>query len=206
MDEHEKFYQNNKNKEYIFQIGFNKCGTRSIHAFFCANNIKSKHYDDGNIAQTMFRHHHNNKPLIDIRYKDVVFFNDMESIYHDGKPLYVAQELFKKLYYMYPNSLFILNTRNKQKWIKSRILHCNYLEEISKKINLPEEEVIKSWSKEWDDHHNNVINFFKDKKDKLLVFNIENDDISKLLKFFSPHYNLNKDFYIHYGKTKLNNA
>ena len=96
----------NPNKLRIFQIGFNKCGTRSLYTLFEKNGIESVHYDKGQIAGSIYRHHNNNEPLIDIRYKDVTFFADMENIYKSNKPLY-AQRLYKKLDRQCKNSKFI---------------------------------------------------------------------------------------------------
>jgi hypothetical protein len=38
----------------IFQIGFNKCGTSTIHHYLRANGVRSVHWDDGRLAQRMF--------------------------------------------------------------------------------------------------------------------------------------------------------
>ena len=63
-----------KNKIRVFQIGFNKCGTRSLFKFFKKNGIESIHYDKGNIAISMFNNFNQNKKLIDKKYAGVVFF------------------------------------------------------------------------------------------------------------------------------------
>ena len=131
-----KKYIADPNKFRIFQIGFNKCGTRTLTKFFQHNKIESVHYDKGQIAGSMFRHHRNNKPLVDIVYRNTVFFSDMENIFKEQEPLYVSQNLFKKLDRQYPNSKFILNTRNRCDWINSRMAHQGgeYLTIISQKI------------------------------------------------------------------------
>ena len=38
----------------IFQIGFNKCGTKTLHHYFSRNGIRSVHWDEGRLAQRMF--------------------------------------------------------------------------------------------------------------------------------------------------------
>lgn len=206
-EQFEKFYNNSMKKFRIFQIGFNKCGTRSLNHLMKRNDIKSIHYGGGKIAETMFRHYRNNEPLIDIRYRDITFFSDMESIVEPNKPLYVGTQLFKQLYYQYPNSIFILNIRDKQNWIQSRINHgskpgeVQYLDIIMKKLNLSEKEVIELWNKDWDDHLKNVKDFFKNKPDKLIVYNIETESINILVEKLSPHIKLDATKYKHLGRT-----
>lgn len=202
-----QYYEKSKNKFRIFQIGFNKCGTRSLNHLMKRNNIKSVHYGGGKIAETMFRHYKNNEPLIDIRYRDIVFFSDMESVVKPKTPLYVAQTLFKELYQQYPNSIFLLNVRDKEKWLLSRINHGNrkheveYLKTICEKTGMSEEETIDYWSNEWDKHIKNVLDFFKNKPGKLIVYNIEKQPIESLVKKLKPFINLNSELYKHLGKT-----
>ncbi len=190
------------NKIRIFQIGFNKCGTRTLFKFFQKNGIPSVHYDKGQIAGSLYRHLKNNEPLIDIRYRKKIFFADMEDIYRFETPLY-GQKLYRFLDREYPNSIFILNTRNKDKWLKSRILHenGNYLQYISEKLGLSKQEVISSWQQEWEDHHLSVIDYFKHRPGRLLIFNIETDKIEKLVNFFKGIFDLNPTYYQHVGKS-----
>ena len=110
----------------IFIIGFNKCGTRTLHHFFKKNGLDSRHYicknknKNKNIASQIYKNKYENKLLLDgIDHYDV--YSDMENI-HSVTLLY-AQYLFKELDTQYPNSKFILNTRNVEKWLTSRQNH-----------------------------------------------------------------------------------
>ncbi len=199
-----KSFLSDPRKFRIFAIGFNKCGTRSLYQFFKRNGVPSIHYDGGQIAGSMFRHLNNKRSLVDIRYRNKVFFADMENIYHPEYPLYAGQCLFQQLAEEYPNSVFILNTRDKGKWLKSRILHENghYLEYLSNKMGLTKSQLVKIWSQEWDDHHLDVLDYFRNKPRRLLVFHIENDPISKVIKFFKNIYPLQAKYYEHVGKSK----
>ncbi len=198
-----KYFVPDPYKFRIFAIGFNKCGTRSLFQFFKKNGIPSVHYDGGRIAGSMFRHFNNARPLIDIRYRKKVFFADMENIYQPGSPLYAGQYFYQLLAREYPNSVFILNTRDKEKWLKSRILHENghYLQYLANKLGLTKPQVVQGWSQEWDDHHQAVQDYFRNKPNRLLVFNIEKDPISKVVKFFKNNYHLQAKYYHHVGKS-----
>ena len=97
-----------------------------------------------------------------------------------------------------------MNIRNVENWIKSRNHHeddnGNYTDYFCKKLNLTKEEVNNKWRKEFYEHNNNVIKYFSDKPNKLLIFHIENENIEKLNDFL-PEFQLNADLYNHEGKT-----
>ena len=190
------------NKFRIFQIGFNKCGTTSLFKLFKNNGISSVHYDNGDIAKTIYNNHNRNKPLISYKYRKKIFFSDMENIF-TSKLIYIGPLLFRALDKEYPNSKFILNLRNKDNWIESRYNHDNgnYVDIIKTKLNKTDAEVIEMWENEWDDYHLTVINYFKFRPNDLLIFNIEKDDPIKIYKFFKPYFNLDMTYYGHYGKT-----
>jgi hypothetical protein len=189
----------------IFLIGFNKCGTRTLHKFFMSNNIKSVHYDNGRIANSMWRHHKNKRPLIHDQYKDVVFFSDMENIYtpEGNLPIYIAPTLFKKLDRQYKNSKFILNTRTLNNWLESRIRHANgnYLKFVCKKYDLSEDTLIQKWIDDWNNHHKNVIEYFKNRSNDFLIYDIEKDSIEKIINFLKQEFYLNPKLYRKFGVT-----
>lgn len=184
----------------IFQIGFNKCGTKSIWNFFKENGYSSVHHDSGKLALSMKYNDKNNQKLLNQYYEKFKVFTDMEDIRH-GKPYYAHIHLFKKLDQQYPNSKFILNTRDCERWVKSRLNHGKYLQRCSISTGIPTPELTKKWVRQWFNHHKNVIDYFKDKPGKLLVFDIENDNIVKLVDFF-PELKLDVNKWKHKGKSK----
>lgn len=188
---------------HIFQIGFNKCGTRSLTKFFRGNGVKSVHYDGGRIADSMFRHYRNGRPLVGDRYEDTVFFADMENPFASPTPLYVAQTLFRVLDRQYPNSKFILNIRDKEAWIRSRLAHDNgdYLKNIATKYGVEESVMIERWRAEWDRHLEEVQHYFRNRPLDLLVYNIETDSPLKLVNFFQHDMALDTRYFDHYGKS-----
>ena len=193
-----------RRKFRIFQIGFNKCGTRTLYQFFRKNKVPSVHYDGGRIAGSMFRHHIEGRPLIDKMYRKKVFFSDMENIRKEAKPLYVAQSLFRKLDHQCPHSKFILNTRDRENWIRSRAAHegGEYLRSISNKLDYSVSDTLDLWRLEWDQHHRDVLDYFRDRPTDLLIFDIEKDGPKKLAHFFRPYFRLDPSLYEHLGKTK----
>ena len=121
---------------------------------------------------------------------DFDFYSDMEYVYSDiknNKNPFFAYTYFKELYNDYPNAKFVFNFRPVDDWVKSRI---NYSDKYAKefKINTGikhDEDMIELWKEHYYHHIDNVLEFFKDKPNKLLIFDISKDNPSKIIEFFS---------------------
>ena len=169
------------NEKKIFLIGMNKTGTSTLHSSMKTSKIPSVHsptYGKKSVA------------------KDLEYFN-RAIVFSDGK-----DHDFKWLNENF-DAEFILNTRNKEKWIYSRILHEDgqYLQHISDKLKVKPEKIVEQWKREWDNHHLEVIEYFQARPNDLLIFNIETDHINKLIKFFKNIIPLNPIYYGHKGKS-----
>lgn len=212
----------------IFQIGFNKCGTLSLYRLFSEHTkpkIKSVHWDYGRLALSMHNNLKKGRPLLS-DYKDFQFFSDMEAlVYEDGKCAY--HYLFKNFDIIdtqYPNSKFILNTRPINQWIRSRLNHINgyriadnkvqkigsggqsYLESCMEFYQTKDvSQILLTWTEEWQSHHTRVIEYFKNRHDDLLLFDIEHDGIQKL-KDFLPDIFFNTDLMPHANKSNKETA
>ena len=169
----------------IFQIGFNRCGTTSLHAFFVKNGIPSIHWDRGRIGIAFWRRMAAREdPFLD--YPNVVAFTDM---------MYIAERMivepYKHLDYIlqfYPDGLFILNVRDREKWIASREHHVIPMQErYSAAFGIAPGDVVAYWREEWD-RHLRYVQAMLGGSDRLLVFDIEKDDPNKLTDFLAPHF------------------
>lgn len=180
----------------IFQIGFNKCGTTSIHQFFLNNGLRSVHWDLGNLAKTIQNNHQQNKPLLG-DYELYHCYTDMEST-SDNIFIYLThyQELDKQ----YPNSKFILNVRNVDDWIQSRLKHPNYLQIYKSITGLDKEGVIKHWKEIWNSHIIEVTEYFKDRPQDLVIFDIETEQ-HKFVDFMSNLIELKDIEFLKMNKT-----
>lgn len=200
---------NTNNTNYkIFVIGFNKTGTRTIHHFFDKNNIKSIHWDQGKIARTIkynfdLNQNNNNCNVTLLgEYDKYTVLCDMEDIEQD---IYANELYFKHLAHDYPNSKFILNIRNIENWIQSRLKHQNkilgnYADYLCKKYNISILQLQDKWRQDFVTHINNVTLFFSTMPNRLIIFDIEKDNVDKLISFFHE-YKLNRSHFLHYGKT-----
>lgn len=157
----------------IFVIGFNKTGTTSFDALFKNLGINSTH---------------------DCSYIPVLNIIDEYDAFTDGDHLNF-QEYFNK----YPDSLFILNTRPMKKWLISRYKHAEHHQFQDCWCWPISEEKTNNWITTRETHHKNVIQFFKNKPNKLLLINIEqNGWENTVIKYLQKFNNIIKD-------VKLNN-
>jgi predicted transposase YbfD/YdcC len=185
----------------IFQIGFNKSGTTSIHQFFLDNNILSIHWDAGKLSKTIHNNFLSGNPLLK-GYEDYQAFTDMEHNKDGGGFFYSAEKYFKELDQSYPGSLFILNFRDIESWIKSRINHGRYLFNTMNENNTTEEEVKEKWKDEYKNHIQNVLEYFKE-RDNLLVLELKKGNEYLLGDFLSKHgIPIKKPYLGYYHKTK----
>ena len=137
------------NFDKIFVIGFNKTATTTIHHLFEVNNLKSQHTDK----------------KWDL--ENFTCFSD------NGN-----QRNYPELYSTYPNSIFILNVRKLNDWLLSRFKH-GYNISTEKPINWaypPTTDLCIEWIQSREEHHLNILNFFKDKPHRLIVISIDNDN------------------------------
>ncbi len=164
----------------IFQIGFNKCATKSLHYFFEQNGYKSFHWKDNK-----------GRKLDDVLYnnysKGIDILNSMEeyTFFCDSN---FVQRHFELLESHFPNAKFIFNIRPMKDWLRSRYNHGggitrNY---YIKKYNVPQSEILKFWECEWKLHENRVNNYFQGvKKNKLLVYDIMKDNGQNIADFLT---------------------
>ena len=184
----------------VFQIGFSKCGTSTIAYFFNHNGVPAVHHDYGRLPRSIYDNYVNGRPLISPQYQQALVFTDMEMLYKEPV-VNVGVQYFKDLDRQYPGSKFILNTRNKAAWLKSRskqpISPSNEsLLEVSAKLqNITTQEMEQRWSKVWDEHHASVKEYFKNRLQDLIVFDIENDSPDRLVEFFKDDFKLSPDAY-----------
>ena len=198
----------------VFQIGFSKCGTSTIAYFFNRNGVPAVHHDYGRLPSSIYENYVNGRPLISQQYQQALVFTDMEMLYKE--PIVnVGVQYFKDLDQQYPGSKFILNTRKKAAWLKSRSKQLispsneSLLEASARLQKITTQEMEQRWSQEWDDHHAAVKEYFKGRPHDLIVFDIENDSPERLVEFFKDDFKLSPSVYtaknqtLYRGITKL---
>ena len=134
----------------------------------------------------MFINLKKNVPILKGQYEDFDVYTDMDCFIKssDGEMFqFLAHvDCFKLLDEQYPESKFILNTRNIYRWVASRIRKFDCSMSLMEKM-YNTNNLLNIWTQQWVNHHNNVIDYFKD-RDNLLIFDIEKDNGKKIIDFF----------------------
>lgn len=185
----------------VFQIGFNKCGTRAIKYFFKQNGLRCVHWDDGRLAKAMFRNLKAGRSLIH-GYEDYDVFTDMECM-KNGLGL-EGYKLYPQLAEEFPTALFLLNTRDREKWIESRMNHRDGKLAENWKAHYgvtSDEDLQNRWREDWDSHHLQVTTFFSGSPYRFVIFDIERDSPMKLIEAL-PEAHLDPAKYSQIGSTE----
>lgn len=169
----------------VFQIGFNKSGTASIFHYFRDEGIAAIHWDSGKLSKAIHHNAAQNKPLL-TGYEQFQVFTDMEHRDKDQNPYYSAESYYQQLDQQYPNSIFILNYRNIDKWINSRLNHPAYLSRTMKATGMTREQVIDSWRQNFTRHINEVREYFRD-SNQLIEIDLDKDPSDKLSSELKQH-------------------
>jgi len=170
--------------ERVFQIGFNKCGTRTLHRFFELNGFRAVHWDRGNLAKSLYRNLANGESLLK-GYEHCDAFSDMEHI--TGEFAFEGYKLFPQLADAFPDALFLLNTRDREDWIRSRLAHRDgvYADIWKALLGVPDEESLTAyWRADWERHHERVQTFFARPGLRFLKFDIAQDSPELIARLF----------------------
>lgn len=175
----------------VFQIGLNKTATRSIFVLFKRSGYKSVHWAKGDLAADIAENKAlGQKPLTS--WADTVLFTDMESVHKKSTPLEGYRD-FAFLDQHYPKAKFILNSRDVNGWLRSRMLHREgkYFRYFVHHFNTSDPiEIMQRWKIGWQEHHAAVRAYFADRPGKLLEFTVGEDDGQKIVDFFAPEIDL----------------
>lgn len=184
----------------IFQIGFNKCGTRSISHFFKRHGLNTLDWAHGDLAKSIKVDLEAGRTPLG-QWPDVHVFSDMEFIRVTN--MIEGYRYFRELHAHYPDALFILNTRNGEAWLRSRHAHGDgaYTNAYRRYYGYDTEaEVFDRWRLEWHRHHADVLTYFSGERQKnLFVWDIERPDFDTLQPKLS--FELRLDLWTQRGKT-----
>jgi len=194
----------------IFQIGFNRCGTKSLAEYFLANGLRAAHWRKGKLAYGIELARREGRPLLD--YVDgYQVYTDMERVdlgaqlarrfrprllrrlephlrgEERERPIY-AFEYFRELDRQYPGARFILNLRDPDAWLESRwrFRDGGYRDcKCGARRHDSKVELFACWRAHWEAHVAAVKAHFADRPSDLLVFDIDRDSIAVLNRFFA---------------------
>ena len=168
-----------------FQIGFSRCGTTALAAFFTRCGIPCVHYDDGRLAVRIRENlKAGARPLEGYDDRYLAFTNMNLNTPHDYFDAFKEYEAFHRAY----GGQFILNTRPVEHWVRSIMAHeearlrRRRLQNYELRFGTTDlAKVADCWRAEWEAHHRRVREVIP--PERLLVFDIESDPPERLCDF-----------------------
>ena len=168
----------------IFQIGFHRCGTTTLAAFFERCGLACVHYDRGRLGRRLRENLAAGRPPL-AGYEGCRAFANMQ--YEDGADYFDGMAYFRELDAAY-DARFVLNTRPLDHWLRSLAVHYA---RRPRALGLPCLEarfgttdpvrVAEGWRALREAHHRRVRAELP--PERLLVFDIESDPPERLCEF-----------------------
>ena len=186
----------------VFFLGFNKTATTSIHRLFEFSGYVSYHHLIGgkNLVKVIDGNLRNNKPILH-NISDATAYSDLS--YYKKNQTIEGNQWYSELYKEYPDSFFILQTRNVEAWLDSRTKHKKgqFIQRCMKSHNVDtKDEMRELWRKDKEQRENEIRIFFRGHP-KFMIFDIDKDPIDRMIQHLKPEIKLNKDGWKVHNKT-----
>jgi hypothetical protein len=173
--------------------------------FKVSTNLKCVHWGQGHLALGMYENLKNDKKLLEGKYEHYDYYGDMEAFFIKNNEeicFYAHKDHYKLLDQQYPNSKFILNIRNVDDWLKSRMKlyakscvggdsNQNLIDFLKKYYRTDDLEGL--WRAHWINHIAEASVYFK-YTNRLLIFDIDQDEGKKIIDFF-PELNFKNNVF-----------
>lgn len=174
----------------IFVIGFNKCATSAIYHFLARQGIKSTHWQKNGENLALAIEQRLDDPA------ELKHYLDKSTAYSDfvlssDELMLEGNRHFRLFHELFPDAYFILNDRDPDRWVASRMAHRRgqFARRTAKFRGCSVEDLPEIWKREREEHNRAVLSHFGD-SDRLLHFRVDRDPVSKLVDFLSPHFRL----------------
>lgn len=196
----------------VVAVGFNKCGTRSLAQLFARAGhpvvhqklparFPSRYWTTRKIGRLMRMNVEAGRAVFDgaenyVFYGDLIDSCDRESF--DGNTLYA------RILADYPDTILLLNWRDREDWIRSRLRH-GHGEFAAREQRLRGlknlDELTEVWRREWDDHLQAVRRFMGERPQQLVEFHLDRDPIEQLVGRL-PGYGLSPEHFSDIGRSR----
>jgi len=200
----------------VVAIGFNKCATRSLARLFAAAGYPALHQKvprrwpfvwalaprrRRKLGGIMRANLQAGRPMF-AGVEHAVFYGDL--IDSNQGSSFDGNGLFREILRDYPNTILLLNWRDREDWIRSRLQH-GHREFAAREQRVrgvaSQEELCALWRAEWDAHLAAVRSFMADRPEQLVEFNIDSDPIEALIARL-PAYGLRPEHYGDIGRSR----
>ncbi|MCP9929020.1 sulfotransferase [Cyanobium sp. CH-040] len=196
----------------VVAVGFNKCGTRSLaHLFARAGHpavhqklppgLLSRFWTTRKIGRLMRLNVEAGRAVLD-GLEDYVFYGDLIDSSAQGS--FDANCLFPRILADYPDTILLLNWRDREDWIRSRLQH-GHGEFAARELRLRGfaslEELAEAWRRDWDQHLAAVRRFMLTRPEQLIEFHLDRDRIEDLVERL-PAYGLKAEHFSDIGRSR----
>jgi len=192
----------------VVAVGFNKCGTRSLAQMFRAAGHRVIHHKirdrwpiPRRIGAVMRDNLAAGRKVFD-SVEDHTFYCDL--MVNDGTATYEGASAFREILRDYPDTILLLNKRDREQWIASRLRHGHgefARREMAARSLTSETALTAAWRTEWDSHLAAVRAFMADRPEHYIEFDID-EDTPEGLAARLPRYKLDPRDFADIGRTR----
>lgn len=188
----------------IFLIGPNRCATTTFHTFFKAQGLRSIHWREQEtiLAREIELRRHDDEALRAFLSRWTVF---SDFVYLTDEVFLESHTLYEQYQRIFPDAYFILNDRDVERWIASRLRHREggFLERYCSVRGCGKDDAIQQWREDFLAHRSAALAYFKGHP-RFLHFNIDKDDhstfveaseIDHVIDFLRPDFRLSNRFW-----------
>lgn len=147
----------------VFQIGFNKCGTKFLTELFKINGLPGVHWAAGALAENIAYSKAAGQPPLSQWCKDFILFTDMECVHKFDQPMIESFKDYQFLDNSFPGAIFVLNTRNVDDWLVSRYTHQGgaYAKFHALHLGVSIPDLAEVWYEDWHAHVTSCREYFR---------------------------------------------
>lgn len=134
--------------------------------------------------------------------QDYTFYSDL--IISDGRMTWDGASAFREILRDYPDTILILNLRDREAWIRSRLRHGHgefARREMAARGLTRQEDLTAAWRTDWDAHVTALRTFMQDRPDQFIEYNLDTDRPESLVSRL-PAYRLDTSDFSDIGRTR----
>lgn len=172
----------------VVLVGFNKCGTRSFTRLFERAGHKAVHHKirkpwrlRHNVAH-MMRNNLAAGRKVFAGLEAYTFYSDL--VYQTRRESFEGFRHFREILRDYPGTILVLNTRDREDWIRSRMRHGHgeFATRVMHERGINSLEALaEAWRRDWDVHVADVRQHMADYPEQLVEFNLDTDPVHRLV-------------------------
>lgn len=192
----------------VVQIGFHKCGTRTFQQLF----ERAGHRVVQHKLRPRFRPSRNAALLIreNLRAGRKIFAGMEDYVFYAGLIHQTETDSFEPIRHFremlrdYPDTILLLNLRDREDWIRSRLKHGHgeFADRVMRQRGVSDKETLADlWRKDWDTHVADVREFMADRPRQLVEFDLDTGSVRELVDRFSA-YGLKEEDWGDVGRTR----